>query len=594
MITLFRERLEKQLSSFSPYRALVARLRGGESSIRVEGTQHGFLPLLIASLHKRTAGASLVLVPTEREAASLHQDLDLVCESTVLLFPWWGTLPYGDASPPASVFAERAAVLASLLAGGSPLVVAPMRAVLTPLPSPAEFAARLVRIEKGGSLDPADLESRLDSLGYLRVPRVSVHGEFAVRGEVIDVFPAGAPEAVRVLLDFDRVDEVRRFDPSTQSSTGRLPHVVVAPMREADLGAGRLERLAAALAAAGAAPDAAASVGERLEREPDRGGAEHWYPLLYDQPSSLLDYMTGGAVTYLVDDERLESAAAGIRKEHLELYRQAVSRKLPAARPREILLEMEALERAGGHRVTFPMIRGGAPSAAIDFRCEPPRSFFGNFAYLREEVANLLKSGYGVTVFAVYEAQAERLKAILRDLPVEILPDSLSQGFVLPDLKLCAIQESEIFGRKRRIPRSVQKAPSRAIDSFVDLDPGDYVVHINHGIGRFQGIVRLAALGSERDYIHLEYAEGETVYVPIEQVNLVQKYIAQDGRLVRLDKIGGKSWEGRKRRVKESVNDLAERLIRLYSRRQNEQGFRFPRGHGLAGGVRGGVPLPGN
>ena len=138
------------------------------------------------------------------------------------------------------------------------------------------------------------------------------------------------------------------------------------------------------------------------------------------------------------------------------------------------------------------------------------------------------------------------------------------------------IQESEIFGRKRRIPRSVQKAPSRAIDSFVDLDPGDYVVHINHGIGRFAGIERLSALGNERDYIHLEYAEGEVVYVPIEQVNLVQKYIAQDGRQVRLDKIGGKSWENRKKRVRESVNDLAERLVRLYSRRQNEQGFRFP------------------
>jgi transcription-repair coupling factor (superfamily II helicase) len=573
MITLFRDRLERQLTSYPPYRELGKRVRSGILPARVEGTQHGFVPLVIASLHEQTGGASLVLCPTEREAAAVQQDLELVSRSPVLHFPWWGTLPYGEASAPASIFAERAAVLAALLDGGTPIVVAPLRAVLSPLPSPGATASRILSFAPGAALDPADLESRLSSLGYLRVPRVTVHGEFAVRGEVIDVYPAGSAEAVRLLLDFDKVAEIRRFDPLTQSSTGRVSTVVFAPMREAEVCAASLERLAAALTAAGAPPDAAAAAAERLEREPDRGGGEHWYPLLYGEASSILDYLGPKAVTWVVDDERMETTAATIRREYLELYRQAVARKLVVPRPREILLDYAELP--GGRRVVFPMIRGGG-DGTIDFRCEPPRSFFGNFPYLREEVSNLVKSGYKVSVFAVYEAQADRLKAILKDLPVEILPDALSQGFVLPDIKVCAIQESEIFGRKRRIPRSVQKAPSRAIDSFVDLDPGDYVVHINHGIGRFKGIVRLTALGNERDYIQLEYAEGEVVYVPIEQVNLVQKYISPDSRQVKLDKIGGKSWEGRKKKVKESVSDLADRLVKLYSKRQTEQGFRFP------------------
>ncbi len=577
MIILFRERFEKQLAAYAPYREMRARLRAANAAARVEGTQHGFLPLLIASAHRQSRGASLVVAPTEREAASLQQDLGLLSQSPVLLFPWWGTLPYGDRSPPASVFAERAAVLAALLAGGAPIVVAPLRALLSPLPPPETTAARLIRLAPGDQLDPAAIEARLADLGYLRVPRVSVHGEFAVRGEVIDIFPAAAGEAVRIVLDFDRIEAVRPFDPASQSSTGRLPEVRLAPMREASLTLPALQRAAAALEAAGASPAAAAAAVEQLERECDRGGVEHLYPLLYERPASLLDYLPGEAVTYLVDDERLAAAAAGVRREYLELYRQAAARKAAAPRPKDILLDYERFERSGGRRVVFPMIRGAAAADTVDFRCEPPRSYFGNFPYLREEITNLLRSGYTVTIFAVYEAQAERLKAILKDLPVEILPESLSQGFVLPDLKVCVIQENEIFGRKRRIPRSVQKAPSRAIDSFVDLDPGDHVVHINHGIGRFAGIVRLSALGSERDYIHLEYAEGEIVYVPIEQVNLVQKYIAHDNRQVRLDKIGGRSWENRKKRVSESVGDLAERLVRLYSRRQNEQGFPFPK-----------------
>ena len=345
--------------------------------LRVEGTQHGFLPLLIAAAHRRSAGASLVLTPTEREATSLQQDIGLLSDSPVLLFPWWGTLPYGDSSPPASVFAERAAVLASLLAGGSPIVVAPLRAVLSPLPSPEESAARLTRLAQGDRLDPAELESRLTDLGYLRVPRVSVHGEFTVRGEVIDVFPAAADEAVRILLDFDRIEAVRRFDPISQSSTGRLPEVRLAPMREASVAAAAIERAAAALEAAGVAADAAAAAIERLEREPDRGGAEHFYPLLYDRPSSLLDYLPGDAVTYLVDDERLESTASGIRREYLELYRQAVARKIPAPRPKEILLDYESFAGAGGRRVVFPMIKGGpsrgsrAPSTSSASRPAP-------------------------------------------------------------------------------------------------------------------------------------------------------------------------------------------------------------------------------
>jgi transcription-repair coupling factor (superfamily II helicase) len=177
MITLFRDRLDRQLLTYPPFKAMMGALRAGAAQVRAEGTQHGFLPLLIAAAHRRSGGASLVLAPTEREAAALQQDLSLLLDSPVLLFPWWGTLPYGDSSPPASVFAERAAVLASLLAGGSPAVVAPLRAVLSPLPPPEATAARITLVSEGDRLDPAEVEARLTDMGYLRVPRVSVHGE---------------------------------------------------------------------------------------------------------------------------------------------------------------------------------------------------------------------------------------------------------------------------------------------------------------------------------------------------------------------------------------------------------------------------------
>ncbi|MDZ7852660.1 MAG: CarD family transcriptional regulator [Halomonas sp.] len=137
------------------------------------------------------------------------------------------------------------------------------------------------------------------------------------------------------------------------------------------------------------------------------------------------------------------------------------------------------------------------------------------------------------------------------------------------------IEENEIFGRRKRTPRSVKRVQSREIDTFVELSPGDYVVHVNYGIGRFKGIQRMSAAGNERDYIQLEYAGEESVFIPLEQVNLVQRYIGHGGESPRLDRLGGKSWEKRKSKVKQSVEDLAERLVKLYSKRQKARGFAF-------------------
>ncbi len=201
-----------------------------------------------------------------------------------------------------------------------------------------------------------------------------------------------------------------------------------------------------------------------------------------------------------------------------------------------------------------------------------------------------MRNGYQVFIFAVYDVQAERLRHILKDLPVQILPQSISGGFALPAMdgdgkagKILAIQEAEIFGRKRRIPRSVGTARTATIDSFVELSEGDLVVHVNHGIGMFRGIERISVAANapggsaryDRDYITLEYADGEKLFLPIEQVNLVQRYIGQEGKKPQLDSLGGKAWQRRKERAKKAVEELAQGLLELYSRRKAEPGFAF-------------------
>ncbi len=602
MGNLFRAELERAFSSRA-FRALSAAYERPGARIAASGPRGGFLSLVIGELARRSPGPSIVVTPTEREAENLLQDLEglsgLATTTTaagergstpsVREFPWWGTAAYEGASPLASTFGERVQVLAALLAGETPVVVTPLRALLTPVPDPELMRSRFLRLERGTRIDPLETAAALASLGYLRVPQVSVRGEFAVRGEVLDVFPPGRELAVRVTLDFEAIGNIRWFNPLDQSSTGSAATIEIPPCREVVFSPELLATLRRSLEAQGFDAPSVEGVVERIAADPEQEGIEYYYPLCFPEAHSLLDYAGPNATVFLEDAAQLSANAETLAKEYRELYRRVRMKGKLVPMPSRILLELGPLLEAAPRTVDFPTVPPGAvppgavPHAAeaggaevFKLPCDEARSFFGNFTYFREEVAAALDAGYRIFVFAVYDVQAERLRHIVKDLDVTILPSSISAGFALPDTKLLVIQEAEIFGRKKRIPRSVAAAPTATIESFVELEPGDFVVHVNHGIGRFLGIERISAAGHERDYIRVEYAEAEQLYVPIEQVNLVQRYIGQEGRAPRLDTLGGKAWQRRRERAQRAVEDLASSLLELYARRKASRGFPFP------------------
>ena len=210
-------------------------------------------------------------------------------------------------------------------------------------------------------------------------------------------------------------------------------------------------------------------------------------------------------------------------------------------------------------------------------------SYLGNINLLKDDLKAELETGWKIFIFADSDNQALRVNEILKSFsdeklknPLSIFGKSISEGFVIPEIKLKVIQENEIFKRKKYSPKNFSKTKSSPIDTFIDLNPGDYVVHVNYGIGLFRGIDRVKALGNERDYIKIEYADEEFVFVPIEQVNLVQRYIGSEGQKPHLDRIGSKIWENKKNKVREAVEILAQKLIDLYSRRKASRGFAFP------------------
>ncbi|MCL2520541.1 MAG: transcription-repair coupling factor [Spirochaetaceae bacterium] len=438
--------------------------------------------------------------------------------------------------------------------------------------APPNYAKELnFKLTKGIKTGPAELSDKLSSFGYLRVPRVSVAGEYAVRGEVVDVFMHGEEAAHRLQFAFDEIEEIKSFEIQTQMSLQSFNSLTIPAAREALFTAQEVKTLENKWNAGYGKKGLSLPTNDLLNAGRYQ---EIFMPLLFNESYSVIDYLPNEAVLILNDYSKLERAAESFESEADELYKRAIRTGLGVPPPSEILNNFTGLINRKKELITLNNNFEGKAVNILPH--EGPRSFFGNINLLKEELSSLAKNGYSTFIFAENNEQALRIETLFKDYPVTVIPEGLSAGFCLPSSKLMVICEHELFGRKKRTAGNIRKVSSRAIDSFIELNAGDYVVHINHGIGQFIGIERLKAAGSERDYIVLEYAGGDRIFVPIEQVNLVERFIGGGGEKPKLDSIGGKSWQNRKSKASKAAEELANYLIDIYAKRESSLGFAFP------------------
>ena len=544
-------------------------------------------------------------VPDEKYAAELMTDLQTALQDNVEIniLPWWGLVPYRPANVGSAVFGKRAGVLAKLAwqkralnASLKPRIfIVPQRALQAPVPKPEYMRSLIFSLYKGQEIEPQKIAEKLTELGYIRVPKVTVSGEFTLRGEVLDIFMSAGEEAYRIIFDFDSISAIKTFNSQTQGTTGEKDNLLVYPMKEviwtedfitkienSDEFEGHLELTEQAKKAKQNLIEQLKSCGQAL-------GEELLYPILWEEIYTVLDYVGKDTTVFYFDYDRQENAQESFVREYTGMYKKA-RQEFCVLEPTQMLLPFD--EIVALHKKTVKMRtlhkeeeiqseknqeKSKESEEFIRIECSAPRSFFGNINYLKDEISSLQKNGWKVIIFADNPNQSVRIKEILNDFELTVLPYAISSGFAFESTKTIVIQENEIFGRRRHVPKSLGKVKSQAIDTFVDLNEGDFVVHVNYGIGQFKGIQRVKAMGNERDYIKLEYADEEFVFVPIEQVNLVQRYIGNEGDNPHLDRIGSKAWENRKNKVKKAVEDLAEKLISLYSRRKASRGFPFPK-----------------
>ncbi len=532
---------------------------------------------VLAGMARRADRPLLAIVPRERDAEELVDDLRLFT-SAALELPAWETLPFEHVSPNQSTMARRSHarhVLAEGPAGA--VVVASVRAAIQVV-SPSDVSP--VRLTPGVAVAFEDLVGRIAGFGYDRVDRVEHRGEFAVRGGIIDVHPAEGPSPIRVDFWGDEVESIRTFSVSTQRSEEPLAHAAFYPAREFRIDDDVVSRARGYLRTHAWAQTTWDLFAERIPF----AGMESWMPWLVDPRTVLADHV--GPVV-LFDPVRSWDRSRGLQAEENDLAGALAptwGTGAPVAGDHPPLyLDLEACL---GSR---PVLHAPPLPASPDDRGLEMRGFDatpGDPVSLVPAIVALRTRDMQVIIAMDGEAAADRVVRVLGEegLALErrtevlgrqtgVIAEGIHHGFVLPQLGLAVLGEEEIAGRRRSHRRSV---PSRAIDTreaFRDLAPGDYIVHHRHGIGRFEGLVAQTVAGVERDYLIVAYLGEDRLYVPTDQLAAVQKYTG--GETPRLSRMGGADWERTKTRVRREVAAVAEEVVSLHRRRARASGHPF-------------------
>ncbi|MFZ0666858.1 MAG: transcription-repair coupling factor [Acidimicrobiales bacterium] len=606
---------------------LVAAVEGAQPVLTVPAVALSFFVAALSSAATRKP--LLVVTPTASDAERLAHDLRaLVQPNEVELFPAWDTLPFERVSPEVQTMGQRLRLLWRLGAGdhdGHPagasgaaqaptgpvgderqipaIVIAPMRSVLQILP-PNLGAATPITVAAGDRVDQHDLVARLVEMGYRREYQVEHVGEVAVRGGIVDVFPSTAEMPVRIDLWGDEVDRLTSFDPSDQRSVETIGNAVIFGCRELVSTEALRDR---ATALVGSEPWGRAHW-DRLADGQSFDGMESWLPWLNDDPSLLPDFLGDEAQVIVVEPRRARDRAAELADDEAALA-QALAQTWGADHRTDSEEPGSSANGAEDDDSNSPFPRLHVSFDRLFARCRAPvmsvvsvpegpdtpelaargwTSAPGDRSELVLQLSRLVNDGFSVTVCVSSEGGAKRMVDLLAqegavaafgsDDAVLALPglhvavSELDQGFVVSGAKVAVLTEQDMTGRRRA--HRAPKARARATDGFFDdLAPGDYVVHRQHGVAKYTGMVTRTVNGASRDYLLLEYRGDDKLYIPTDQIDSLTPY--SGGESPTLNKLGGNDWQRTRAKARAAVEQIARELVQLYRARLVVTGHAF-------------------
>lgn len=564
------------------------------------------VPLLIINLAKKSNQPFVIITENNQQGMQLEEELGFFAKKltpklNIAYFPDWETLPYDHFSPHQDIISQRLKLLSRLKSMQTGIVIISITTLMQRLPPPSFLLGHSLSIEIKQTLNLDQFRESLQAGGYQFVSQVREHGECAIRGSLIDLFPMGSKLPCRIDLFDNEIESIRYFDPETQRSIKKIDQIDCLPAHEFPLTETAINHFRKKWRNTFSADPTSSSIYQDVSRGIASPGIEYYLPLFFDQCATFFDYLSEETVFFLVDHKG--NIADQFWSEIKERYQQLSHDILrPILAPNEIYcpsadlytalnnfqqVKLQAQPTAVNDHYHGNFASQAAPPLLIEHRHKQPLDHL--LSYLNEAQSRILfcteSIGRREIILELLQGIAIRPDIfndwdgfINSDAKYGITHGPLSTGLVLPDEKIEIIVEAQLFGdqvSQRRLRKAQGPSHEIFVRDLTELHIGDAIVHISHGIGRYQGLKTIAIDGYESEFLILEYAGNDRIYVPVTALNLINRYTGVDQAHITLNKLGSDQWAKHKAKAAAQIRDVAAELLDLYAQRQAKQGFQY-------------------
>lgn len=575
-----------------------------EKNSLITGANAGAFSLLLKDFLLKRQAPIILVEENENKAQNIYGELSSIFDNNLVhMFPVDATIATQTAVASPDQLSSRIQSLNFLLSNKAGIVVTTPQGLQYKLSNPEDFKNAKVDFYSGAEFELANLSAWFVNAGYHKEAMVARPGEFAIRGDILDVYPLDQEEPVRIEFFGDEVDTIKSFDLASQRSSHELEKISISSALDRVFSAEEIKNAAEKLSedikhAPAADKDVKDNFTEVIYALND-GGLPKNYAIIVDylikKPASLLNYLNPDGLIFFDDFPLIKQAVQDVDEQNAAFITDEM--KTGAMLPQQKLRFdfSKVLTNDKHNRVYHSLFQRSMGriklGQMLNWSTREPEQFFSQMPLIKAEIESYQKNKQTVILQADTEKRAQQIEKTMADfdmhLPVvdnddlrekqtQITVDGYVSGFTLPDSNLIYLTERELFNKRPQRKKHVKTLENaQRLRNYTELKPGDYVVHVNHGIGRFEGIKTLENNGVKRDYITITYQKGDQLFVPADQLSLVQKYVGSEGKTPHINKLGGSEWAKTKRKVQSKVEDIADDLIELYAKRESEKGFAF-------------------
>ena len=588
---------------------LVEELKAGKDRQLIAGLSGGAKPVFFKALQQSIERPILIVSPNLLQAQRTYEDLvKMLGESSIHLYPAEELVAADFSFSSYELRAQRIETLDHMARVGKGVYITPIAGMRKLLPSKNRWLENRLITKVGDTIDIAEWLEKLVAMSYTRQPMVTAPGEFALRGGILDLYPLYMEDPVRIELFDTEIDSIRTFSAEDQRSTGKLDSISILPASEFVWTPEEMLTIAEKLTSELSSSlkkmkdeDAKERLTMNITEDINlmKTGAVPENVLKYasfaeNKPTSLGTYFSNDGIILFDEIGRITEVIGSLEKEEEEWFVSLLEegKIVHNAKTSFSFEEMSGMlmQRRLYLSLFIRTVPGIVVKKAVTISCKPMQEFHGQMSFLKNEMERWQHGRFNVMIIAGGKERMQKVQAILQDYDMEatltgepstaggifIIDGDLSAGFELPFQRLAVITDAELFkGKLKRKSRPQKMSNAERIKSYSEIKPGDYIVHAHHGIGRFVGLETLEMSGNHKDYLHIRYRGDDKLFVPADQIDLIQKYVASGEKEPKLHKLGGVAWKRTKSKVTAAVKDIAEDLIKLYAERELERGHAF-------------------